>query len=157
MESGHHDDASAVEQYIGRRIDPDAGQGRAFSDRVRQYQRSVEAYLLAGGIPRWMERAAEIDRGVERAMRDVGDAYRELRSACAGDAAAFAERWTARAHAWRFSELNDLIEQHNEWYPVERRLPMHPRTGEYVLVGGRSYRRTPLGPEWILERFPAKA
>ena len=55
----------------------------------------------------------------------------------------------------RFDELNELITQHNEWYPVERDLPMNPRTGDYVLVSGRTYRRPVLGPEWVLEHFPA--
>ena len=31
-----------------------------------------------------------------------------------------------------------------------------PRTGDYLPVMGRSYRRTPLGPEWVLERYPAE-
>jgi len=32
---------------------------------------------------------------------------------------------------------------------------MNPRTGDYVPVGGRSYRRPVLGPDWVLEQFPA--
>ena len=48
-----------------------------------------------------------------------------------------------------------LIAQHNDWYPVERDLPLNPRTGDYVRVGGRSYRRPVLGAEWVLEHFPA--
>ena len=45
--------------------------------------------------------------------------------------------WREIAGGWRFDPaLNGLIEQHNEWYPVERRLPMNPRTGDYVPVGG---------------------
>jgi len=48
-----------------------------------------------------------------------------------------------------------LIAQHNDWYPVERDLPLNPRTGDYVCVGGRSYRRPVLGAEWVLEHFPA--
>ena len=48
-----------------------------------------------------------------------------------------------------------LIEQHNDWYPIERQLPMDPRTGDYVRFAGRSYRRPILGPHWILEHFPA--
>ena len=32
---------------------------------------------------------------------------------------------------------------------------MNPRTGDYVLIHGRSYRRPELGPEWVLEQFPA--
>jgi hypothetical protein len=53
--------------------------------------------------------------------------------------------------------VNDLIERHNRWYPVEARLPMDPRTRDYVKVGGRSYRRDPLDESWILERFPYTA
>src|SRR4051795_5013787 len=33
---------------------------------------------------------------------------------------------------------------------------MAPRTRDYVLLRGRSYRRPELGPEWVLERFPAR-
>ena len=57
--------------------------------------------------------------------------------------------------SWHFDHLNVLVEQHNDWYPIERQLPMDPRTGDYVRFGGRSYRRPILGPEWILEHFPA--
>jgi len=32
---------------------------------------------------------------------------------------------------------------------------MNPRTKDYVLVNGRSYRREVLDAAWILERFPA--
>ena len=67
----------------------------------------------------------------------------------------FARRWRAIAHGWSFEELNELIRTHNEWYPVERDLPMDIHTRDYVLINGRSYRRRELGPDWILEQFPA--
>jgi hypothetical protein len=51
--------------------------------------------------------------------------------------------------------LNDLIDRHNRWYPVESRLPMDPRTGDYARVNGRDYRLEPLDAEWVLERLPA--
>jgi hypothetical protein len=53
--------------------------------------------------------------------------------------------------------VNELIERHNRWYPVESRLRMDPRTGDYALVNGRSYRRPRLGARWVLERFPSRA
>ena len=61
----------------------------------------------------------------------------------------------ARARVARSTHLNVLIEQHNDWYPIERQLPMDPRTGDYVRFAGRSYRRPVLGAHWILEHFPA--
>ena len=60
-----------------------------------------------------------------------------------------------RASSESFHEVNDLIGRHNRWYPVESRLPMDPRRGDYALVNGRDYRRQPLDAAWALERFPA--
>lgn len=156
MREGQEDETSVVERLVGRDLDAQSGKGSPLSDRARQSQRSVETYLKGGGIPRWMERVGEIDAAVAREHRRLARAHRALRQECAGDAGAFAERWTVLARAWSFTELNELIEQHNEWYPVERRLPLDPRTGEYVRVAGRSYRRTPLDAAWVLERFPAR-
>ena len=65
------------------------------------------------------------------------------------------ERWRRLAERWDFGEVNDLIDRHNRYYPIEARLPMDPRTRDYVKIGGRSYRREPLDAQWILERFPA--
>ncbi len=79
----------------------------------------------------------------------------DARRRCNGDPEAFALRWRTIAREWQFTEVNDLVERHNRWYPVESRLAMDPRTGDYALVNGRDYRLAPLDAEWILERFPA--
>jgi hypothetical protein len=55
---------------------------------------------------------------------------------------------------WRFDGINALISNHNAYYPAEARLPMDPRSGDFVPVLGRSYRRERLDRRWILERFP---
>ena len=149
------EDRSSVEKLLEGTLVDESGIGKPLSHRAATTPRTVEAYLKAGVRPRWMERVIEIDQGIAAEKRRLERAYRTLRHECAGDRAAFAPRWLERVHAWRFDELNELIEQHNEWYPVERRLPMNPRTGDYVPVGGRSYRRPVLGPEWVLEQFPA--
>ena len=128
--------------------------GRPISRRARQSQRSVDAYLRAGIRPRWMERLMEIERATAAHRRRLERAHAALREECGADAEGFARRWAAVARSWRFDEVNTLIEQHNAWYPIERDLPMNPRTGDYVRVAGRSYRREPLGPVWVLEQFP---
>jgi hypothetical protein len=136
--------------------DVEERRGRPISPRARMAQRSVEAYLRAGIRPRWMERIEDIERGIAAQRRRLERAYRALREEHAGDPDAFARHWAARARSWRFDELNELIRQHNEWYPIERDLPMNPRTGQYVTIGGRSHEREELGPDWVLERFPAR-
>jgi hypothetical protein len=127
--------------------------GRPLTERARLSRRTVEEYLRAGARPRWMERLLEIDRGIARERRRLTRAYQTLRAETVPEA--FAGRWRELAHAWRFDDLNLLIQQHNDWYPIERDLPMDLRTRDYVRVGGRSYRRAPLGPAWVLEQFPA--
>ena len=126
--------------------------GRPLTERARLTRRTVDEYLRAGARPRWMERLLEIDRGIARERRRLARAYEALRAETAPDA--FPQRWRELADTWRFHEVNLLIQQHNDWYPIERDLPMDLRTRDYVRVGGRSYRRAPLGPAWVLEQFP---
>jgi hypothetical protein len=146
-----------VERIVGQDLDEQTGKGRPLSSRAAQTQRSLEAYLKAGVRPRWMERVAEIDAGIARERRRLAEAYHALRAESAGAPQLFAQRWRAVAHGWPFDDLlNELIAQHNEWYPIERDLPLNPRTGDYVRVAGRSYRRPVLGPAWVLEQFPAE-
>ena len=116
----------------------------------------VEQYIRGQVLPRFMQRLREIEDDTRRHRSRLAQAYGDVQDACQDDAAAFEERWVATAGAWSFHATNELIRQHNEYYPVERRLPISPRTGDYITVGGRPYRREPLGPAWILERFPAR-
>jgi hypothetical protein len=129
--------------------------GSRLSRRAAQRQRSLEAYLQSGDPPRWMLRIAEIDRGIANHRRRLERAHRVLRERCGEDREAFARRWRQTAATWDFAELNVLIRQHNEWYPIERQLPVDIRTRDYVLVHGRSFRRPVLDERWILEQFPA--
>jgi hypothetical protein len=101
-----------------------------------------------------MQRLREIEDATISHRDKLERAYEDCRESCGGDPELFGETWREHAHAWNFDALNDLIEDHNEYYPIERNLPVDPRTGEYVTIVGRSYRRERLGPEWILERFP---
>jgi hypothetical protein len=148
-------DRSAAERVVRADLDESAGIGRPISSLARTTRRTVEAYLKAGVRPRWMERIAEIDHAMAAQKQSYARRYRALREECGSDRAMFAERWRAIAGSARFDELNELIGQHNEWYPIERDLPMDLRTRDYVLINGRSYRRPLLGPDWILEHFPA--
>jgi hypothetical protein len=148
-------DRSAAERVVKRDLDASTGLGRPISSRARMAQRSVEAYLKAGVRPRWMERIAEIDHAIAAQRQRLARSYRLLREECGDDPALFAERWRDFAARCRFVELNELIAQHNAWYPIERDLPMDLRTRDYVLINGRSYRRRPLSTEWVLEQFPA--
>ncbi len=121
--------------------------GRALRLRYRNFTADAGSYLasLGGPLP-YMARLREITARMERHERELAELHEEL----GADAAA----WRARAESYDFGEVNALIEQHNRWYPVEARLPMDPRTGDYALVNGERYSKRPLDAEWVLSRFP---
>ena len=90
---------------------------------------------------------------LEQHEQQLGAAWRSLAEELE-DPAAFESAWRERARNWSFAQTNELIERHNRNFPAEARLPMDPRTRDFVRVNGRSYLREPLGETWILDRFP---
>jgi hypothetical protein len=130
--------------------------GKPLPLRARGLRPSAESYLVAtrGPLP-YMLRLREIEQRTEIHEEALRAIWHELAEACGGDMTGFGRRWRATARGVVFDEVNDLIDRHNRWYPVESGLAMDPRRGDYVLVNGRDYRLSPLDVEWVLERFPA--
>lgn len=116
---------------------------------------SVEQYLQAGVVPRFVERARQIEDMTRRHRQRLERAYAWVREQHPGDELGFAQHWRALAETWRFDDVNELIEEHNRWYPAERRLPLNPRTGDYLTIGNRPWSREPLDVDWIFRQFPA--
>jgi hypothetical protein len=119
---------------------------RPLKRRIRRFRPEPDRYLasLGGPLP-FMRRLRQIDDEIEALTIRVAQAHAD-RTDDAG--------WRRTAERWDFGEVNDLIERHNRYYPIEARLPMDPRTRDFVKIGGRSYRREPLDAQWILDRFP---
>jgi hypothetical protein len=122
--------------------------GKPLRRRLRNFRAEADLYLasLGGPLP-YMRRLREIETLTESHLARLAEAYEEHR----GDP----EGWRSVAASWDFGDVNDLIERHNRWFPVESRLPMDPKTRDFVKVGGREYRRDPLDAAWVLEQFPA--
>ena len=140
--------ASAVERKkLVDEVDVNPLTGRPLKRRIRRFRPEPDRYLasLGGPLP-FMVRLRRIDDAIDALIARLAQAYAERTD----DAA-----WRRLAERFDFGEVNDLIDRHNRWYPIEARLPMDPRTRDYVKVGGRSYRREPLDAQWILDRFPA--
>ena len=99
--------------------------------RLRNFRPSAEGYLVSVGGPLpYMVRLREIEAMSAAHERNLEDERERLAS-----------------------EVNDLIDRYNRWFPVESRLPMDPRRRDYALVNGRDYRLRPLDARWALERF----
>ena len=120
--------------------------GRRLRLRLRNFRPGADSYLasLGGPLP-YMQRLRMIADETADHERSLELAWRELAHECRGDAGAFERRWRRLAAEWNFVAVNALIEKHNRYFPAESRLPMDPRTGDFVLIQGEPYRRQPLG------------
>ena len=128
---------------------------RPVRPRAHPFGPSPESYVasLGGPLP-YMVRLREIEAGTAAHERELERAWRDLAGECGRDAHAFARRWCRLAERWNFTEVNDLIERHNRYYPAEARLPMDVRRRDYALVNGEPYWKRRLDRDWVLERFP---
>src|SRR3954447_4745512 len=109
MEGVSEQPDTPVERIVRRSLIDEEGVGKPFSERVRHHKRTLENYLKAGSVPRWMERVGEVDRRTVEETRRLAAAYRALRQEYGHDPERFAERWRAFAAAVRFDDLNELI------------------------------------------------
>jgi hypothetical protein len=130
--------------------------GDPLRQRLRNFRPDPTAQLAAlGGPLAWMRRLRAIEIEVQLHETQLAEARAALLAECEGDPERFAREWRECAESWDFDEVNELIARHNRHYPAESRLPMNPRTGDFVLINGRPYTREPLDAAWILARFPA--
>jgi hypothetical protein len=152
-------DATLAEGEDARRLREDLEgsplKGRPLDRRLRNFRPDVDRYVasLGGPLP-YMQRLRAIDEATREHETRLAAAWRALAEACSEDPAWFSRRWRRLAARWSFFELNELIDRHNRYFPAEARLPMDPRTGDFVLLAGQPYRKQPLDSEWVLARFP---
>jgi len=121
--------------------------GKPLRRRLRNFRPAADSYIasLGGPLP-WMQRLREIEALTAEHERRLAGLREELGPGTA---------WREAVERWDFGAVNELIDRHNRFYPAESRLPMDPRTGDFVLVNGRPYRREPLDAAWALGRFPS--
>lgn len=119
--------------------------GNRLRRRLRNFRPEADIYIasLGGPLP-YMQRLRQIEELTRTHLARIEEAYAERRA-----------DWAAVADRWNFDDVNELIDNHNRWYPIEARLPMDPRSRDFVKVGGRPYRREPLDAAWVLACFPA--
>ncbi len=151
-------DGSARDQLERRQLEQNADgglAGRPLRQRLRNFRPDVDRYVasLGGPLP-YMVRLRRIHAETATHVARIEERWLEVAAECRGDAALFAHRWRAVAAGWNFVEVNELIERHNRYYPVEARLAMDPKTGDFVHVAGEPYTKRLLDAGWVLERFP---
>jgi hypothetical protein len=129
--------------------------GRPLEQRLRNFRPDADAAIRGlGGPTFWMRRLRAIEDAIDQHEAQLADAWHALATETS-DPNEFARLWRDAAERWSFAEVNELIDRHNRNFPAEARLPMDPRTRDFVRINGRSYEREPLDAKWILERWPA--
>jgi len=151
-----------LERRVAERLEQDLEgsplRGRPLAHRRRNFTVAPDRYALSlADQPAYSRRLRQIEDETAAHEEALIAAREDLARRCTGRPAEFARRWGEIGRRWNFDAINELIRLHNLWYPAEARLPMDPRTGDFVLVGGAPYRRRSLDADWILERFPADA
>ena len=142
-------------RLLEEEIDSMPIKGQPLRQRLRNFRPDADSAIRAlGGPTVWMRRLRAIEDELDRHEQQLDAAYQELASEVA-DPDEFARLWTETADAWSFATLNELIDRHNRNFPAEARLPMDPRTRDFVEVNGKPYTREPLDAAWILVRWPA--
>jgi hypothetical protein len=128
--------------------------GKPLQRRLRNFRPGADSAIRAlGGPALWMRRLRTIENEVERHEAELGELWLALAKDTT-DAEEFAHQWLETVRGRSFAEVNELIHRHNRNFPAEARLPMDPRTRDFVKINGRSYERQPLDEQWILERWP---
>jgi hypothetical protein len=129
--------------------------GAPLEQRLRNFRPDADTAIRAlGGPAQWMRRLRAIEDELAAHEQRLGEAWREL-AAEVRDPEEFARRWRETARRWSFAQVNYLIDRHNANFPIEAKLPMDPRTRDFVKINGRPYTREPVDESWILERWPA--
>jgi hypothetical protein len=129
--------------------------GKPLEQRLRNFRPDADSAIRAlGGPTIWMRRLRAIEEELDQHELQLAEAWHGL-AAESRDAGTFERGWREIARRWSFARVNELIERHNRNFPAEARLPMDPRTRDFVQINGRPYQREPLDEQWILERFPA--
>jgi hypothetical protein len=89
----------------------------------------------AAGVPAYMRRKRRIE-DLEEAMRQaLVEVYQQALEDNGGDEAAAKSTMQQRAREMDLGLLNDLIDRHNRYYPIEANLPTDVKTGKLMSLG----------------------
>jgi hypothetical protein len=89
----------------------------------------------AAGVPAYMRRKRRIE-DLEEAMRQaLVEVYQQALEDNGGDEAAAKSTMQQRARDMDLGLLNDLIDRHNRYYPIEANLPSDVKTGKLMVAG----------------------
>lgn len=162
MKSGSGDRISRIrarDRHIGEKLAsqdiPEAIKGKPLQIPQFNFTISLENKVRSMfGPPYYARRARWIEDMTSRLMEDLVYEYANMADRFVDDPQAFAIHWNTLIYSLELDELNNLIEKHNTYYPMEAKLRIDPESGA-PLVGSVPWE--PLGKiscEGLLRTFP---
>ncbi len=150
---------NAKERMIGEKLE-----SYNFSDKVKgkplnivsaNFTVSLENKIMAcAGIPEYIQRAKLVEEKITKIKADLKIRYDKLEKKLGNNHARFNKSWESILKSYNFQEVNELIEKHNMFYPLEANLRMDFDSSEYLL-GSNIWEKTPLlSASLILEELP---
>ncbi len=88
----------------------------------------------AAGIPAYMRRKRRIEDLEEALRQALAEVYQQALEEL-GDEASARGVMEERAKEMDLGLLNDLIDRHNRYYPIEANLPTDVKTGRMMVLG----------------------
>ena len=106
------------------------------------------------GPPRYALRARQIEDKTDRLMEAVATEYTNMVNTVGKHPKRFAQKWKEFICSLQLYELNDLIERHNMYYPIEANLAIDPKS-EGFLIGSIPWEpKEKITTEALLKEFP---
>jgi hypothetical protein len=107
----------------------------AFEERLR---------AVISGVPAYIRR--------RRLIEDLVDAKVKILRKLRADGAT-SDDLRAKAESFDLGRINDLIDRHNRYYPIEANLPVDPKSGELLNIGQRWEPTQPVTPASLLAKI----
>jgi hypothetical protein len=123
------------------------------ADPIRNFTLSVDERIraLTIGAPAWAIRKRKIEDAEHQWVATLV-ALREKLESRGTPRSEIDETLRAKAAAFDYRRVNELIALHNRWYPVEANLRIDPKSGGYLVYGRPWLPETPFTPDRILKQ-----
>jgi hypothetical protein len=129
--------------------------GRPLSIHASPFGMSVADYLrAAAGAPAWSRRLVRLQNLEAELREQIEAAWQEHRRRFAAEPQVLAAAWRAHLAAIDLAPINELIDKHNAYYPIEAGLRMQWPSGRYLLPSGARYPLDRITPESLLAEYP---
>ena len=119
---------------------------------IEEIERHIHADKRA-----WRDHPATSTQGMElqTLLRRLTDRIEQILLAeRETDGERFERVWKAMVETLELDRLNDLIKEHNTFYPIEANLKEHPDTGK-LMIGNTPWKpKKKLTSEYLLDKYP---